>query len=89
MRSSGAFYAPRRNANRRHDRPPDPDARLRECRHAERGGRMSELHDIDRRVAVLEQIAANTRDALQDIRGELRAVCGRIRARKYAVCGRT
>jgi len=49
---------------------------------------MSELHNIDRRVAVLEQIAANTRDALQDIRGELRAVCGRIRARKYAVCGR-
>ena len=50
---------------------------------------MSELHNIDRRVAVLEQIAADTRDALQDIRGELRAVCGRIRARKYAVCGRT
>ena len=35
---------------------------------------MSELHDIDRRVAVLEQIAADTRDALQDIRGELRGL---------------
>jgi hypothetical protein len=35
---------------------------------------MSELHDIDRRVAVLEQIAADTRQALQDIRAELRGL---------------
>ena len=35
---------------------------------------MSELHDIDRRVAVLEQIAADTRQALQDIRSELRGL---------------
>jgi len=33
---------------------------------------MSELHDIDRRVAVLEQIARDTATALQDIRAELR-----------------
>ena len=32
---------------------------------------MSELHDIDRRVAVLEQIAADTRQALQDIRDDI------------------
>jgi hypothetical protein len=36
---------------------------------------MSELHDIDRRLAVLEQIAAETRQALIDIRAEL-AVAG-------------
>jgi predicted nucleic acid-binding Zn-ribbon protein len=35
---------------------------------------MSELHDIDRRVAVLEQIAADTRDALQDIRADMRGL---------------
>jgi len=35
---------------------------------------MSELHDIDRRVAVLEQIAADTRQALIDIRAELRGL---------------
>jgi len=35
---------------------------------------MSELHDIDRRVAVLEQIAADTREVLQDIRAELRGL---------------
>jgi hypothetical protein len=29
---------------------------------------VSEFHDLDRRVAVLEQIAADTRDALHDIR---------------------
>lgn len=33
---------------------------------------MSELHDIDRRVAVLEEIARNTATALADIRAELR-----------------
>jgi hypothetical protein len=33
---------------------------------------MSELHDIDRRVAVLEQIAHDTATALADIRAELR-----------------
>jgi hypothetical protein len=33
---------------------------------------LSELHDIDRRVAVLEQIARDTATALGDIRAELR-----------------
>jgi ElaB/YqjD/DUF883 family membrane-anchored ribosome-binding protein len=33
---------------------------------------MSELHDIDRRVAVLEQIARDTAAGLADIRSELR-----------------
>ena len=33
---------------------------------------MSELHDVDRRVAVLEQIARDTATALADIRSELR-----------------
>jgi hypothetical protein len=33
---------------------------------------MSELHDVDRRVAVLEQIARDTAAALSDIRAELR-----------------
>ena len=33
---------------------------------------MSELHDTDRRVAVLEQIARDTASALADIRAELR-----------------
>jgi hypothetical protein len=33
---------------------------------------MSELHDIDRRVAVLEQIARDTATGLADIRSELR-----------------
>lgn len=33
---------------------------------------MSELHDIDRRVAVLERIAQETATALADIRAELR-----------------
>jgi hypothetical protein len=33
---------------------------------------VSELHDVDRRVAVLEQIARDTATALADIRAELR-----------------
>jgi hypothetical protein len=33
---------------------------------------MSELHDVDRRLAVLEQIARDTATALADIRAELR-----------------
>jgi Mg2+ and Co2+ transporter CorA len=35
---------------------------------------MSEMRDIDRRVAVLEQIARDTATALQDIRAELRQI---------------
>jgi hypothetical protein len=35
---------------------------------------MSEFHDLDRRVAVLEQIAADTRDALREIRDDIRAL---------------
>jgi hypothetical protein len=31
---------------------------------------MSELHDVDRRVAVLEQIAADMRQGLIDIRAD-------------------
>ena len=33
---------------------------------------MSELHDVDRRLAVLERIAQETASALTDIRAELR-----------------
>ena len=35
---------------------------------------MSEFHDLDRRVAVLEQIARDTAAALGEIRAELRAM---------------
>jgi hypothetical protein len=35
---------------------------------------VSELHDVDRRVAVLEQIAADTRQALQTIDASLRGL---------------
>jgi hypothetical protein len=35
---------------------------------------LSELHDVDRRLAVLEQIARDTATGLADIRAELRLI---------------
>jgi hypothetical protein len=40
---------------------------------------MSELHDIERRVAILEQIARDTATALADIRSELRLLRAEFR----------
>jgi hypothetical protein len=40
---------------------------------------VSELHDVDRRVAVLEQIAADTRDTLREIRDDIRGLRSEFR----------
>jgi hypothetical protein len=46
---------------------------------------MSELHDVDRRVAVLEQIAADTRQTLIEIRNDIRDLRTELRDFRNAV----
>jgi hypothetical protein len=46
---------------------------------------MSELHDLDRRLAVLEQIAADIRQALIDIRADIRDLRNEVHDFRNAV----